>query len=71
MFYTDNVNVELKRSFYGSREDAIRLRQLTNWLRANNIKYSLVYVPEWDRSYPASINMRREDALIFKLVHDL
>jgi hypothetical protein len=69
--YTDNVNVKLPLSTYGSRVDSIRLRQLTNWLKKNNIKYSYVYWPVWDTSYPSAINMRTEDALIFKLVFNL
>ena len=40
------------------------------WLRENNIKYSLVRSPEWN-SYPTGINMRNEDALIFKLTFGL
>jgi hypothetical protein len=58
-------------SKFGAREDAVRLKQLTNWLNKNNIKYSLVYYPYWDRSYPTAINLRNEDALMFKLVHNL
>jgi len=73
MYSTDNINVKLSKSkgLNGNREDSIRLRQFTNWLKANNIKYSFVYWPVWDTTYPAAINMRTEDALLFKLVHNL
>jgi len=70
-YYRDNIDVKLPMSVYSSREDSIRLRQLTNWLKKNNIKYSLVYWPVWDKSHPSAINMRTEDAIIFKLVHNL
>lgn len=75
MIYTDNVDVVLKRhTLYpdiAQRMDIIRLKQLRNWLDNRNIKYSLVFEPLWARDYPYAINMRSEDALVFKLVHDL
>lgn len=71
MYHNDNIDVELKPSKYGKRVDVIRLRQLTNWLKERNVKYSLVYWPIWDRSHPSAINMRREDALAFKLANNL
>jgi hypothetical protein len=71
MYYTDNINVELKKSEYGDRVDAIRLKQFVNWLRIRKIKYSLVYKPVWNRNHPWAINMRTDDALVFKLVFGL
>ena len=71
MYQSDNIDVELVPSGNGQRDDTIRLRQLTNWLKKNNIKYSLVYFPIWQRNNPSAINMRTEDAIIFKLVHNL
>lgn len=71
MFYTDNIDVVLKRSKYGQQVDDIRLKQLSTWLKKRDIKFSYVYMPIWDQSYPYAIKLRREDALMFKLVHNL
>jgi len=40
------------------------------WLKERNMKFSFVYVPEWN-PYPAAIVLRNEDAVMFKLVFGL
>lgn len=72
MIESDNIDVKLPiPSTYDSiREGNIHRKQLVAWLKRNNIKYSLVYNPRWS-SYPTAINMRKEDALMFKIVHNL
>ena len=74
MFEKDNIDIPLQQpdssKYFGIREAAIRLKQLRLWLDRCDIKYSLVYTPTCNY-YPASINLRKEDAVIFRLVHDL
>ena len=57
MHYTDNTNVLVTHN----------LKEYKEWLNENNIKYSLVYSPVWQTSFPYAINMRNEDAIMFKL----
>lgn len=64
-FYTDNTDVYI--SSEGGRDDMLRLLEYKEWLKENNVKYSLVYLPVWSRQYPYAINMRNEDAMMFKL----
>jgi 16S rRNA G527 N7-methylase RsmG len=68
MWNTDNTNIEV--DIYPDRGGNERLKQYTTWLKERNIKYNLVRVPEW-ASHPSHINMRNEDALIFKLTFGL
>jgi len=68
MWNTDNTNVEV--NIFPDRGGLLRLRQYTTWLDERNIKYSLVRSPEWATN-PSMINMRNEDALMFKLVFGL
>jgi hypothetical protein len=65
MIYTDNTNVQIDkvREDYGYVE---RLKIYKSWLKERNIKYSLVFEPEW-ATFPTYINLRNEDALVFKL----
>lgn len=72
MINTDNIDVKLPEpnESYGVREARIHLKQLETWLKSRNIKYSIVYYPIWAH-YPVAINMRKEDALMFKLIHNL
>jgi hypothetical protein len=82
MINSDNINVKLPQPNLVDggdvRESRLRLRQLENWLKKNNIKYSIVYYPAWEprlvptwAHFPVAINMRKDDALIFKLIHNL
>lgn len=81
MIYSDNIDVDITNiiteqftrrfpngDFY--RIKIIRLRQFENWLKLKNIKYSLVKKPIWN-SEVTHINMRKEDAVMFKLVFGL
>ena len=69
MIYTDNTNVGLKIG-YSDRVAEAQLKEYKVWLIENNIKYSLVYIPQW-ANFPCAINMRNEDATMFKLVFGL
>jgi hypothetical protein len=74
----DNIDVDIS-SFpsaeyiarYGNseREISLRLRQFETWLKKKNIKYTLIRKPLWGRV--TEINMRTEDAVVFKLVFGL
>lgn len=68
MFQRDNINIEV--DIYPDRGGNARLNEYVSWLYQNNIKYSLVRNPEW-ATHPTAINMRNEDALMFKLVFGL
>lgn len=57
----DNVDVKIDVRFRYKL-----LKEYTDWLKRNNIKYSLVKSPIWINS-PTAINMRNEDAIIFRL----
>ena len=63
--YTDNINVRLRIGL-SDRPAIIQLAEYKTWLNENNIKYSYVYSPQW-ANFPCAINMRNEDAVIFKL----
>lgn len=65
MIYTDNTNVKIDVFM----SDAL-LKKYKAWLKERNIKFSLVYTPEW-ATYPSAINLRNEDALVFKLTFGL
>jgi hypothetical protein len=69
MYSTDNTNVDIP--WEGDpRHKQEKLKEYKNWLDERNIKYSLIHSPLWDH-FPASINMRNEDALLFKLTFGL
>ena len=71
MLITDNVDVRIRQFSHDSdRDGQIYLKQLKTWLNERNIKYSMKYSPQWVM-YPVAINMRKEDALIFKLTFNL
>lgn len=63
--YTDNTDVGLN-IWISDRAAESKLKEYKSWLVDNNIKYSYVYSPQW-ANFPAAINMRNEDAIIFKL----
>jgi hypothetical protein len=69
LYINDNINVKIPL-LLNSKKSAVQLREYETWLKERNIKYTLVYVPIWDTA-PASINMRNEDALVFKMVFGL
>jgi len=66
MTYTDNTNVRIPMLFGMSREDNEQLAMFETWLKENNVKYSKVYSPQW-ANFPYALNMRNEDAIMFKL----
>lgn len=68
-YRNDNINVRIS-VFLNNKKSETRLKEYEAWLKERNVKYTLVYVPIWDTT-PASINMRNEDALIFKMVFGL
>ena len=73
MINTDNIDVKLPWVHTNNKEARVARQYLKNietWLKNNNIKYSIVYFPVWAH-FPTAINMRKEDALVFKLVYDL
>lgn len=73
MIERDNTTVKIARGPdpLGRYDDVNKtVAVYRKWLKENNIKYNLVRVPEWN-SYPTGINMRNEDALIFKLTFGL
>jgi hypothetical protein len=65
MMYTDNTDVGLHIGL-SDRVAEAKLKEYKFWLVDNNIKYSYVYSPQWS-NFPAAINMRNEDAIMFKL----
>ena len=65
MYRRDNIDVYIPVSV-DYRAEITHLKELEAWLMQNNIKYSLIYEPLWS-SYPRAINMRNEDATMFKL----
>lgn len=65
MYQNDNVVINLPK-----RLDLATLKRYKIWLRENNIKYSVVRVPLWN-PIATGINMRNEDALVFKLIFGL
>lgn len=68
MLQRDNIDIEV--DIYPDKGGNARLKKYVNWLYENNIKYSLVRKPEWS-THATAINMRNEDALMFKLVFGL
>lgn len=70
MINPDNVDVKIPPPVAGDmREARARLKQIENWLKSRDIKYSIVYYPVWAH-FPVAINMRKEDALMFKLTYE-
>ncbi len=69
MLRRDNVDIDLK-NYYPDRGGNARLKQYTDWLDERNIKYSMVRWPNW-ATHPTAINMRNEDALVFRLTFGL
>lgn len=68
MIYSkDNFDVFINKRTddFGFNLD-LALKAYKIWLRERNIKFSLVYIPEW-ATYPTHINLRNEDAIAFKL----
>ncbi len=61
MIRRDNTDVEINVVF-----DRTLLKEYTTWLNERNIKYTLVKSPIWVE-IPSAINMRNEDAIIFRL----
>jgi len=73
MFERDNINIDITSvtgRHYHSRELSVILKTYATWLDERNIKYSYVREPLWAAT-PTAINMRSEDALMFKLVFGL
>jgi hypothetical protein len=64
MINSDNTNVEL--NLFPNREGDAIVKKYTDWLKERNIKFSLVKQPIWV-DFPVAINMRKEDAIIFRL----
>ena len=69
MIEPDNTTVKLPFD-YINRQTIECLRRYEAWLNERNIKYSLVRNPIW-LPYATGINMRNQDALIFKLTFNL
>lgn len=61
MIRRDNTDVEINVAF-----NRPLLIEYTSWLNERNIKYTFVKSPIWV-DIPAAINMRNEDAIIFRL----
>ncbi len=75
MYNNSNINIPLDAPGDARNQALARAasrlnKQKINWLKERNIKFSLVYVPLW-ATEPTAINMRREDATMFKLAFDL
>ena len=69
MFISDNKRIKLKLS-YDSRKRETQMKIYKEWLKRNNVKYSIMY--NADCTYiPEYIHMRNEDAIIFQLVFSL
>lgn len=64
----DNTDVEV--DVYPDKWGNARLKKYVDWLCENNIKFSMVHTPLW-ATHATAINMRNEDALMFKLVFGL
>lgn len=64
-YLKDNIDVFIP--MLHGREFDLRLKEYETWLRERNIKYTVVYLPLWD-TVPSAINLRNEDAIIFKMV---
>ncbi len=68
MWNRDNINIEINLG--NNRLDGAKWKAYTGWLKDRNIKYSEVREPSWSMNATA-LNMRNEDALLFKLTFGL
>jgi len=64
MIRRDNTDVEIGPYTWEELRDYIK------WLDDRNIKYSMVKKPIWT-DMPVAINMRNEDAIMFRLTFGL
>lgn len=70
MISPDNTTIQFPYATFRLKEHLAEVKSYEVWLRERNIKYSFVRQPQW-LSYPTGINMRNEDALIFRLTFGL
>jgi hypothetical protein len=66
MFWSDNTTVVFNFPPQKQRKMHQHIAVYVKWCRENNIKYTLIYDPVWNTE-PMGINLRNEDALMFKL----
>ena len=65
MYSNDNTIIRFSKTL--SNED---LRKYKDWLKERNIKFSVVREPLWS-AQATGLNMRNQDALMFKMVFGL
>lgn len=70
MINPDNTTIQFSYYVFHERDHIAKLKKYVDWLKERNIKYSFVKYPQW-MSHPTGINMRNEDALMFKLAFGL
>jgi hypothetical protein len=70
MYSNSNINIPLLDPGSGN-QNQIRAKNVEKiqWLKERKIKFSLVFNPVWATD-PCAINMRKEDALMFKLAFE-
>lgn len=70
MINPDNTTIQFLHAAFREKQHRADIKMYEAWLKERNIKYSFVRYPQWI-SYPTGINMRNEDALMFKLAFGL
>jgi hypothetical protein len=68
MINSDNINIDLPPMRFHSKQERLVRLDMRQWLKENNVKYSDISYPGSGHSgYPDAFNMRKVDAVYFKL----
>lgn len=70
MIKSDSTKIEFRWDLMNDRARSELIRKYKDWFIEHNIKYSFESYPAW-WTYPTSVILRNEDALLFKLTFGL
>lgn len=70
MINPDNINIDLPR-IDGDKDRRILRLDMMKWLKENNVKYSKINYPGNYGDWPDAFNLRKVDAIYFKLRFNL
>lgn len=70
MIESDNTKINFNWELMYDRDRSDLIKKYRTWFIERNIKYSFDRFPPW-LTYPTSVILRNEDALLFKLTFGL